>query len=812
MDDNTVLIAIKADVADINSKLTDIKGYISNITDEAKKMGEQSQTSWQMMAAGIASVIYIYEQVEQVARKLLEPILSVAQAYGVNEQAILRLTGVLAAHGVASEAVVTAYRDMADAFQSTTKYSHAQIISIQEILTSWGVMPSKMKEAIETTIALAVRTGDLGSAAEVLGQAFDGNTRRLGRLLPGIRGLEVGSLTAGDAMKRIRDQIGETAQQEAEGYIGKVKQMDNAWTNFKETLGQYVVPLLKSLITTSIEGIHALEGLAGVNSLAWKQKELQIIEAQIKAYEAHGFTKVGPEEEGGFDIQQFEMGIGIEETYARRKQLIKEIGDEEKKNEKALKDADDDFNHQRRAALDALAKKWDEIKPKLIAESDTAELDKASQKIGEITAQAAKLRIEFRLIPEAGTIITDWEEAQKKKLDIQRTLFGGTLETDIAKQGMEQFQQKLDEVAKLARGYRQEWGNSEVIQWWERNKIAFIEADHAITEQIKDWDSLAKIIETSAKSRLEHEKTMFAEKSKLGENTPLEQMNAELDFDKKALEIEKSRLEVQLHSAMNKNDSAEKEREIREITAQITENEQKTLDIEDKRNDRAYGMTWGGGAMTALNDIANESLRVDKVVGDAVKRIFDSLTDRLTDFITTGKFSVQDFANFIIKEFVRAGIQTQVTGQLAPYFSGLLGSIFGTPVEGGTGAGVGMTSQEFQDSLAAQMGYEAKGDAFYHGHVISLAKGAVLSGPTLFRGAHGLIEAGEAGYEGFLPLARMADGKLGVHATSPGNNVAIQIHIPVSIPFDHKKMISSLRSEIEDNLPAMMEKVIKRHM
>lgn len=62
----------------------------------------------------------------------------------------------------------------------------------------------------------------------------------------------------------------------------------------------------------------------------------------------------------------------------------------------------------------------------------------------------------------------------------------------------------------------------------------------------------------------------------------------------------------------------------------------------------------------------------------------------------------------------------------------------------------------------------AKGGAFAQGRVMPFAQGGVVSSPTLFpmRGGVGLM--GEAGAEAILPLARGADGRLGVQAGGGG--------------------------------------------
>jgi len=72
----------------------------------------------------------------------------------------------------------------------------------------------------------------------------------------------------------------------------------------------------------------------------------------------------------------------------------------------------------------------------------------------------------------------------------------------------------------------------------------------------------------------------------------------------------------------------------------------------------------------------------------------------------------------------------------------------------------------------------ADGAAFSQGKVMPFANGGVVSGPTPFamRGGTGVM--GEAGPEAIMPLARGADGKLGVRGTGGGVSVVMNITTP----------------------------------
>ncbi len=78
----------------------------------------------------------------------------------------------------------------------------------------------------------------------------------------------------------------------------------------------------------------------------------------------------------------------------------------------------------------------------------------------------------------------------------------------------------------------------------------------------------------------------------------------------------------------------------------------------------------------------------------------------------------------------------------------------------------------------------ASGGAFSQGRVMPFAKGGVVSSPVSFpmRGATGLM--GEAGPEAIMPLARGADGRLGVQAAGGRQiNVVMNISTPDTAGF-----------------------------
>ena len=87
----------------------------------------------------------------------------------------------------------------------------------------------------------------------------------------------------------------------------------------------------------------------------------------------------------------------------------------------------------------------------------------------------------------------------------------------------------------------------------------------------------------------------------------------------------------------------------------------------------------------------------------------------------------------------------------------------------------GLLASGVNGAVSSIMPYE-NGAPFSQGRVMPFAKGGVLDGPTTFpmRGATGLM--GEAGPEAIMPLARGADGRLGVRSAG-GGSVNVNMHI-----------------------------------
>ncbi len=150
----------------------------------------------------------------------------------------------------------------------------------------------------------------------------------------------------------------------------------------------------------------------------------------------------------------------------------------------------------------------------------------------------------------------------------------------------------------------------------------------------------------------------------------------------------------------------------------------------------------------ALSATGTEVDTLSKGIGRGLRRAFDGVVFdgmKLSDALRTVARSMADTA-------YAAAIQP-VTTQLG-----------------------GLLATGVQQAVSGLLAFE-KGGSFSQGKVMPFAKGGVVSGPMNFpmRGGVGLM--GEAGPEAIMPLARGANGKLGVEVQGGGRPINVTMNI-----------------------------------
>ena len=118
---------------------------------------------------------------------------------------------------------------------------------------------------------------------------------------------------------------------------------------------------------------------------------------------------------------------------------------------------------------------------------------------------------------------------------------------------------------------------------------------------------------------------------------------------------------------------------------------------------------------------------------------------------------------------------TEVLGGLADK---MLGTTYNAAVKPVTDHFGGMLADGLNGLVSGLMPF-ADGGSFSQGRVMPFAKGGVVSGPTTFPMRSGTGLMGEAGPEAIMPLARGADGSLGVRGAGGG---AVTVNVNITTP------------------------------
>ncbi|MGR3759621.1 phage tail tape measure protein [Roseobacteraceae bacterium NS-SX3] len=191
-------------------------------------------------------------------------------------------------------------------------------------------------------------------------------------------------------------------------------------------------------------------------------------------------------------------------------------------------------------------------------------------------------------------------------------------------------------------------------------------------------------------------------------------------------------------------------------------------------------------ADSAMADLEAQSAALEDAFGDAagVAASFDAELRRVRDaFAATGK-DVQTLEQGLSKGLRRAFEGVVFDGES---LSDALDTLARSMIQTAYNAAVRPVTDHVGGLLAEGVGNLvsgilpfADGAAFSQGRVVPFARGGVVSQATAFpmRGATGLM--GEAGPEAILPLARAADGSLGVR--SQGGRGGVQVVVNVTTP------------------------------
>jgi len=169
-----------------------------------------------------------------------------------------------------------------------------------------------------------------------------------------------------------------------------------------------------------------------------------------------------------------------------------------------------------------------------------------------------------------------------------------------------------------------------------------------------------------------------------------------------------------------------------------------------------------GGASTMATAFDAEMVRMRSTIADTGREVgilsrgISSGLRRSFDGLVFDGMKLSDALKGVAQSMANAAYSAAIRP-----VTGHFGKLFAGGIEGLVSAAAGFKS----------------GGSFAQGRVMPFATGGIVSGPVSFpmRGGRGLM--GEAGPEAIMPLARGADGRLGVRSEGGGRPVSVVMNI-----------------------------------
>jgi hypothetical protein len=190
--------------------------------------------------------------------------------------------------------------------------------------------------------------------------------------------------------------------------------------------------------------------------------------------------------------------------------------------------------------------------------------------------------------------------------------------------------------------------------------------------------------------------------------------------------------------------------------------------------------------LDAMQDLEDQVNALEQTLGEAagMAASFDSELQRIRGTLAETGYDVSTLERGLSRGLRRAFDGVVLDGMK---LSDALSTVAQSMINATYSAAVKPVTDHFGGLIADGIGKLvggllpfADGGSFSQGRVMPFASGGVVSSPTYFpmRGGTGLM--GEAGPEAIMPLARGADGKLGVR--SGGGGRAVNVVMNISTP------------------------------
>ena len=165
-----------------------------------------------------------------------------------DEQAQARLAQTLTKAAGATNEAVKQTEDFISKMQLATGVSDTSLRAAMGRLALSTNDVTKAQDLLSLSLDISKATGkSVETVANALGKAYDGQTTALGKLGVGLSSAELKGMSFTQVQQRLSDLFGGAAAKNAETFQGKIDIMKQRFSEFQESVGMQVIPILMNL-------------------------------------------------------------------------------------------------------------------------------------------------------------------------------------------------------------------------------------------------------------------------------------------------------------------------------------------------------------------------------------------------------------------------------------------------------------------------------------------------------------------------------------------------------------------------------------
>ena len=201
----------------------------------------------------------------QGVRKVIDFFGDCATKAGEQEKAVLRLNQALVNTGIYTPQVSKHLQELASNLQKVTIYGDETTLKAVGMAQQFARLREdelvKMIPLIQD-MASALEM-DLNSAAMLVGKTLGSETNALSRYGITLSDTKDKGQKLNELMIKLQARFGGQAQEEAKGYAGQMKMLNNEWGDMKERVGAELIPVIREFIPIIKELAPVIEAVAG---------------------------------------------------------------------------------------------------------------------------------------------------------------------------------------------------------------------------------------------------------------------------------------------------------------------------------------------------------------------------------------------------------------------------------------------------------------------------------------------------------------------------------------------------------------------